>query len=100
MKKRVCPFLLLSFALVMILMSCSYQDGDFVGINKLDSAKVKDIDRIISAYKPTYNYINIALVSNGEVVLTKSYGQNRLSKTDAYASVSKPVTAMIFMQLL
>lgn len=100
MRKRKCLFILLSFALEMILMSCSYQPGDFVGINELDSGEVKELDRIVASYKLTYNYINIALVLDGEVVLTKSYGQNRLGKTDEYASVSKPVTAMIFMQLL
>ena len=33
-------------------------------------------------------------------MLTKTFGKNRLQKTDVYASVSKPVTAMIVMQLL
>ena len=100
MIKRICPIVILSLALVLILTSCSSQTGDFVGISELDSASLKEIDRIVASYKPTYNYINIALVVDGDIVLTKSYGQNRLRKTDEYASVSKPVTAMIFMQLL
>jgi CubicO group peptidase (beta-lactamase class C family) len=39
-------------------------------------------------------------VQEGRIVLTKTYGQNQLDKLGEYASVSKPVTAMLFMQLL
>ena len=31
--------------------------------------------------------------------LTKRYGRDRLDRTDVYASVSKPVTSMIVLQL-
>ena len=100
MMKRIIPILIYSLVLILILTSCSLQTGDFVGINELDTASLEEIDTIVASYKPTYNYINIALVVDNEIVLTKSYGQNRLEKTDEYASVSNPVTAMIFMQLL
>jgi len=81
-------------------MSCSSPAGDFVGVNELVSARMEEIDRIVAKFKPNYDYINVALVQGGRIVLTKTYGQNRLDKLDEYASVSKPVTAMLFMQLL
>jgi CubicO group peptidase (beta-lactamase class C family) len=74
--------------------------GDSLGVNKLDADELQIVDQIVSHYQPNYQYINIALVREEEVVFTKSYGQKRLDKTDVYASVSKPVTAMIFLQLL
>ena len=100
MMKRMPPILIYLLVLILILTSCSLQSRDFVGINELDTVSVEEIDQIVASYKPTYNYINIALVVDGEIVLTKSYSRNQLEKTDEYASVSKPVTAMIFMQLL
>jgi CubicO group peptidase (beta-lactamase class C family) len=84
--------------LIFVLVSCS-QAGDFVGINEFESGRLEMVDQVIAAYKSNYEYINIALVEGGEIVLTKSYGRNRLDKNDVYASVSKPVTAMILMQL-
>ena len=76
------------------------RNGDFVGVNLLDDGQMAQVDRIVAAYRPNYEYINVALVLDGEVVLTKTYGQNRLKQTDVYASVSKPVTAMIVMHLV
>jgi CubicO group peptidase (beta-lactamase class C family) len=97
MKKRIVS-MSIALCIPIILVSCS-PPGDFVGINALDSIELKTIDQVVTAYKPNYEYINITLVEGGEVVLTKSYGRNRLNKRDVYASVSKPVTAMILVQL-
>jgi CubicO group peptidase (beta-lactamase class C family) len=69
-------------------------------VNQLDPAHLDEIDRIVAEFRPNYEYINIALIREGEVVLTKTYGRDRLDRTDVYASVSKPVTAMILVQLL
>lgn len=99
MRKSYLILLIVSCIAVLITAAAS-RLGDFVGENLLDPEQMAQVDNIVSAYKTNYNYINIALVLDGEVVLTKSYGQNRLERTDVYASVSKPVTAMIFMQLL
>ncbi|MGD8814325.1 MAG: serine hydrolase domain-containing protein [Anaerolineales bacterium] len=83
-----------------LLAACAPQQGDFTGVNTLDTDQMARVDAIVEGYRATYNYINVALVLDNEIVLTKSYGQNQLNRTDVYASVSKPVTAMIFMQLL
>jgi CubicO group peptidase (beta-lactamase class C family) len=98
--KRSYLFFLIVGCIAVVITAAASRDGDFVGVNLLDDDQIAQIDRIVATYRPNYNYINIALVLDGEVVLTKSYGQNRLKKTDVYASVSKPVTAMIFTQLL
>lgn len=100
MKKKIVitiVFCILALSLLAVSLSRS---GDFVRVNKLDEGEVQAVDQIINRYRPNYRYINIGLVKGGEIVFTKSYGQNRLEKTDVYASVSKPVTAMIFLQLL
>jgi CubicO group peptidase (beta-lactamase class C family) len=74
--------------------------GNYTGINQLEQTLLKDIDQRIQKTLTNYNYISVALVRNGQIVLTKSYGHDRLDKRDVYASVSKPVTAMILLQLL
>ena len=58
------------------------------------------IDERVEKTLPNYAYINLALVENEEIILTKSYDRNRLEKTVVYASVSKPVTATILIRLL
>lgn len=88
------------FVLVAFLLaSCRGEKGDHIGLNTISGDKLARVDDVVSEYRPNYEYINIALVENGEIVLTKSYGRNRLEKNDVYASVSKPVTAMILLQL-
>jgi CubicO group peptidase (beta-lactamase class C family) len=99
-KGKIVIVIVFSIAAVSLLAVSIPRTGDFIGVNKLDEGEVQAVDRIVSRYRDNYRYINIALVRDSEVVLTKSYGQNRLNKTDVYASVSKPVTAMIFLQLL
>lgn len=100
MKKKIVITIVFCIAAVSLLAVSIPRTGDFIGVNKLDEDEVRVVDQIVSSYRMNYRYINIALVQDGEVVLTKSYGRNRLNKTDVYASVSKPVTAMIFLQLL
>ncbi len=74
--------------------------GSYTGINRLGSGESELVDQAVSQFLPAYKYINIALVRNGEIILTRTYNHNRLKKNDVYASVSKPVTATIVMQLL
>jgi CubicO group peptidase (beta-lactamase class C family) len=99
-KKRIVVVIVFCISAVSLLAVSLPRTGDFVGANKLDDGEVQVVDQIVARYRANYRYINIALVRGGDLVFTKSYGQNRLNKTDVYASVSKPVTAMIFLQLL
>jgi CubicO group peptidase (beta-lactamase class C family) len=71
------------------------------GINKLKSKDLsKGIDEKAADVLKQFSHLNIAIVKNGEIVLTKAYGDGHLNSVYAYASVSKPVTAMIIMQLV
>jgi CubicO group peptidase (beta-lactamase class C family) len=92
--------LLLFTVSALVVAGCAPQTEEFTGINGLGPEQMRAIDRTVSGFLPQYDYINVALVADGQVVLTKSYGCNRLDEVDVYASVSKPVTAMILMQLL
>jgi CubicO group peptidase (beta-lactamase class C family) len=58
------------------------------------------IDAIVGRYLPAYEYINIGLVQNAAIVLTRAYGNRGVDDPGVYASVSKPVTAVILMQFV
>jgi hypothetical protein len=100
MKKRLIIAVLLSVIVIAAILFClvmrmfpAYRiyhgrRGDYIGINKLEPAVLKQIDERVRSTLVNYNYINVALVRNGEIVLTKSYGHDRLGKKDVYASVS------------
>jgi ankyrin repeat protein len=70
------------------------------GINLLPVPAVDKIDGILYDHLKKYFFINVGLVADGKVVLTKSYGKGAVNKRYVYASVSKVVTGMIIMQLL
>ena len=87
---------------MLVLGGCVFHGParDATGVHLLGAGELQQIDRRIRETLVNYNYINLALVRDGQIVLTKSYGRDRLRKTDVYASVSKPVTATILLQLL
>ena len=60
----------------------------------IDSPQLEAVDRCIRKVLKNYYYINVALVKESKVVLTKSYGHDRLERSDEYASVSKVILAM------
>lgn len=70
------------------------------GVNQLEAIFSAEIDDIVYEMLPEYFYVNIGLVYDGEVVFTRSYGNNAVNKDYVYASVSKFVTAIIVMQLV
>jgi CubicO group peptidase (beta-lactamase class C family) len=90
-------------SILLFLPGCAFfygPTGDRTGVSRLDAAQLAQVDRRVKETLINYNYINVALVCEGRIILTKSYGHDRLKKRDVYASVSKPVTAMILLQLL
>lgn len=90
-------------SLLLFLSGCGFfygSAGDHTGIDRLNASQLTQVDRRMKETLVNYNYINVALVRDGRIILTKSYGYDRLNKRDVYASVSKPVTAMILLQLL
>lgn len=99
---------ILAFFLLMsgFMPACDrlYEDWEEVGrytaVNQLSEAQSREIDQLVFNYMNTYTYISVGLVGQDGAILIRSYGADRIGKTDVYASVSKPVTAMIFFQLL
>jgi CubicO group peptidase (beta-lactamase class C family) len=113
MKKRSIILLILSAFILITLMLFVFaalmlpayriyhgQARDRTRINQLDTTLLERIDQRIRSTLVNYNYINVALVRDGHIVLSKSYGHDRLDRVDVYASVSKPVTAILLLQLL
>jgi CubicO group peptidase (beta-lactamase class C family) len=72
----------------------------YTGINLLDTVLAEQVDKILSEYGAQYRYISLGIIQEGKPVLIRCYGQNRLGREDEYASVTKPVTAMITLNLL
>jgi CubicO group peptidase (beta-lactamase class C family) len=72
----------------------------FTKIDLLSEDQSKEIDQVIFNYIHAYSYISVGLLGQDGAVLIRSYGSDRIGVTDVYASVSKPVTSMIFFQML
>lgn len=71
-----------------------------IGINLLEPAIDDEVDHIVNDVLHKYDHINIGLVVNGAIILTKAYGENSLQYAEAWGSTSKPVTAMMVMHLV
>lgn len=72
----------------------------YTRINLLSEDQSNEIDQVVFNYMNAYNYISVGLLGQDGAVLIRSYGSDRIGETDVYASVSKPLTAMIFFQML
>jgi len=89
----------------LILHACDNLEDDtvahiYTGINRMEQAILDEVDAVLTDYLPHYRYISLGIILDGEPSLIRCYGENRLGKSDPYASVSKPVTSMITMQLV
>ena len=88
------------------LSGCNFQDENggeteqYTALDLLSEVQSKEVDRVVLNYLDDYEYISIGLTGSSGAVLIRSYGADRIGKTDVYASVSKPVTSMIFFQML
>ena len=69
------------------------------GINRLSPASLRAIDAAVTTTLADCRLLNLALVRGGTLVLTRAYGAGRLDAEYEYASVSKPITSTIVMQL-
>lgn len=72
----------------------------YTAIDFLSEDQSMEIDREVFNYMNAYSYISVGLLGHDGSVLVRSYGADRIGKSDVYASVSKPVTSMIFFQML
>ena len=92
--------------LVTALPGCDPPDttgegaDSYTAVNLLSASRSGEIDRVVSSYLKGYSYISVGLIGPDGTLLVRSYGSDRIGKTDVYASVSKPVTATIFFSML
>jgi CubicO group peptidase (beta-lactamase class C family) len=74
--------------------------GSYTSVNQLSEIHSKEIDRLVIPYLDQYHYISVGLIGPEGTLLIRSYGSDRRGKGDVYASVSKPVTSVIFFEML
>jgi CubicO group peptidase (beta-lactamase class C family) len=74
--------------------------GTYTTINELAADQSEEIDMIVGYYSGHYRYISLGIIKDNAMVLIRCYEEDRIGRTDEYASVSKPVTSMITFQLL
>lgn len=92
--------------LSLILTNCEspYENWEEVelysAIDLLDEAEYEELGQILFHYINDYEYICVGLLRNNKIIFTGSFAADRIGKTEVYASVSKPVTSIIFFQLL
>jgi CubicO group peptidase (beta-lactamase class C family) len=94
------------FVLLLPLPACEdvsdlfTPEDRFTGVNLLSADQSAGIDQIVDPYLDDYTYISVAVIAGSQIVLTRSYGRDRIGRTDVYASVSKSVTSVIIARLL
>ena len=71
----------------------------YTAIDYLSDDQSNEIDLEVFKYMNAYSYISVGLLGRDGTLLVRSYGADRIGKSDVYASVSKPVTSMIFFQM-
>lgn len=70
-------------------------------VNKLDNVTRSRVDDKVFDFLMHYNWMAVGLIQDDEIAYLRSFGkQGMLEKDAVYASVSKPVTSVIFVQLL
>jgi len=85
--------------LLVALFTSGLSVANAAGTNQLPASQAARTDELVHAQIPNCRFINIGVVSNGRVVLTRAYGRSGLGDAFEYGSVSKPVTSTIIMQL-
>ncbi|HDS08567.1 MAG TPA: class A beta-lactamase-related serine hydrolase [Bacteroides sp.] len=82
------------------VFSDASDNGTYTALNMMSKEHSEEIDRIAEDVMENYKYISIGVIRDDELVLIRSFGEDRIGRIDEYASVTKPVTSMITMQLL
>jgi len=84
--------------------SSDYITMDFMELPKKDmldeTIRIRVDDKIFD-FLLHYDWMTVGIVQDGRIVYMRSFGERGMLESDAvYASVSKPVTSIIFVQLL
>lgn len=69
--------------------------------NRLDNITRIKVDDKVLDFLLHYNWMAVGIIQDGEIAYLRSFGKRGILEKDAvYASVSKPVTSIIFVHLL
>ena len=69
--------------------------------NRLENDTRIKVDDKIFDFLLHYDWMAVGIIQDGEIAYLRSFGKKKMLEKDAvYASVSKPVTSIIFVQLL
>jgi len=83
--------------------------SDYASMHFLEAAKKNELDDItrikvddkVFDFLLHYDWMAVGIVKDGEIAYLRSFGKRGMLEKDAvYASVSKPVTSIIFVQML
>jgi CubicO group peptidase (beta-lactamase class C family) len=84
--------------------SSDYATMDFMEpakVNRLDDGTRIKVDDKVFDFLLHYGWMAVGIIQDGEIAYLRSFGRtNMLEKDAVYASVSKPVTSIVFVQLL
>ncbi|UCE22020.1 MAG: serine hydrolase [Candidatus Aminicenantes bacterium] len=84
--------------------SSDYATMDFLEpakANRLDNSTRIKVDDKVFDFLLHYKWMAVGIIQDGEIAYLRSFGKkNMLEKDAVYASVSKPVTSVIFVLLL
>ena len=70
-------------------------------VNLLESRSRIKVDDKIFDFLMHYAWMAVGIIQDGEIAYLRSFGKKGMAEKDAvYASVSKPVTSIIFVQML
>lgn len=97
----MCKHSIRVFTLIAITFYSLYAITDSTGINHLKQHVVTKIDNEVKNGGYGYSFVKVGLVYGGKVVFTKAYGNNnKVNEVHIWASISKPITTMVAMQLV
>jgi RNA polymerase sigma factor (sigma-70 family) len=73
---------------------------DVSSIQVLEPNLVSRVNAMITPLAADYTHLNVGIIQDAQLVFTQSYGQNpQLDRICPYYSISKPITALICLQL-
>lgn len=86
--------------LAALLLSTRPASAEHVGIDLIDPSLATALDDVMLERGDWCAGLSLGVVIGDRIVYTKAYGSHRIDHLHQWASISKPVTAMMVMQLV
>src|SRR5688500_7066135 len=109
MRKPITLFLKVTLLLALVNVFAAVEIGSFAQVKAKGSAKAKRIDQLMTLYNRSGQFNGVVLVAErGKVIYKRAFGQaniewgipNTLDTKFEIASMTKPMTALVIMQLV